>query len=41
MYSFYSLPPIDLISRPQASNQLNLALLRSEILHIKTEHKWK
>ena len=27
MRSFYCLPPIDLIPRPQASHQLNLAVL--------------
>jgi len=32
----YRLPPIDMISGPQISHQLNLALLHSEILHIKT-----
>jgi len=38
----YSLPRIDMISGPQTSHQLNMALLHSEILHIKTVHtlKW-
>jgi len=42
MHSFYRLPPIDLIPGPQALHQLNLALLRSGILHMKTVHtlKW-
>jgi len=33
---FYNIPPIDMIPGRQAFHQLNLALLRSGILHIKT-----
>jgi len=42
MHSIYRLSPIDMISGPQTSHQLNLALLHREILRIKTVHllKW-